>query len=104
MDCISRGGPPADLPLSTDLCDTLPIDIQTAAPPPTPEEAPNLVSPEHCPEAKRKAYQKTDHEPTKQFLETKDQPVVKKTKKEKPGPAPKVEEFTESDQEARYRV
>ena len=82
----------------------MPIDIQTAAPPPTPEEAPNLVSPEHCPEAKRKAYQKTDHEPTKQFLETKDQPVVKKNKKEKPGPAPKVEEFTESDQEARYRV
>ena len=83
----------------------MPIDIQTAAPPDTPEGTENALSPQHCPEAKRKAFQKTDDD-TKEYIETKDHPVCtsgKKTKEEKSA-APKVEEFTESDHEARYKV
>lgn len=105
MDCISCGGPPANVLQATDLCDTLPFDVQLAAPPDTPEGTHNALSPEHCPEAKRKAFQQTNNVPTKEYLKTKDQPVVtsgKETKKEQPGPVPKAEEFTESDQEARY--
>lgn len=40
--------------LATDAADTLPIDIATAATPPLPSV---MLSPDHCPHAKRESYQ-----------------------------------------------
>ena len=89
----------------------MPIDIQTAAPPVTPEGG-GVLSPDHCPDAKRAAYQgnmgtgKTEDGQKIGNGQGKEKTVPKSEKveeKEKPKVPKSQEVFTESDAEARYR-
>ena len=89
--------------------DTLPIDINTAAVPDTPEGV--APSPVHCPEAKRESYQKVGKPECKEGKEQTsgielagNSGKVSKKKISQPVPVPpaKTEDFTESDHEARY--
>ena len=89
--------------------DTLPYDINTAAVPEIPEGV--VSSPVHCPEAKREMFQKgvkpECKEGTKQTSGTEPIGSSGKVSKKKPmesvpEPPKKTEDFTESDQEARY--